>query len=250
MADTVLDAPRALRNFVCEGCAASIQGIRRTKKFCEACAKQARLASARKYDAANPRDRSVQKQRKCCGCSTEFVTTKAWVRYCDPCRAEAREAGPSEHYYLRNPTATSISGEHRTCRHCGGGFPVKAKRQVFCCRSCRQKAESATPEVRLNARVRAGIHKTLKSGKGGRSWSELVGYSVEELKAHLERQFLPGMGWHNMGDWHLDHRLPLASFSFDSAEHPDFRAAWALTNLQPLWAEQNIKKKAQRLFLV
>jgi len=63
--------------------------------------------------------------------------------------------------------------------------------------------------------------------------------------AHLESKFLPGMTWNNRGDWHIDHVRPLASFSFETAQCPDFKAAWSLSNLQPLWALDNIRKGAK-----
>lgn len=53
-----------------------------------------------------------------------------------------------------------------------------------------------------------------------------------------------------MGDWHVDHVIPLASFSFKTAHDPDFRAAWALTNLRPLWAVANLRKGARRTHLL
>lgn len=98
--------------------------------------------------------------------------------------------------------------------------------------------------------MRVGIWQTIKSKKIGRSWQSLVGYSSEELHAHLERQFLPGMTWDNFGEWHIDHRKPLASFSFSSPEDADFKAAWALSNLQPLWAVENMRKHAKITCLI
>lgn len=48
-----------------------------------------------------------------------------------------------------------------------------------------------------------------------------------------------------MYGWHIDHKLPVASFNFDSPEHLDFKKCWALENLQPLWAKENISKGAK-----
>src|SRR3546814_9626669 len=58
----------------------------------------------------------------------------------------------------------------------------------------------------------------------------------------LERQFLPGMSWDNRGEWHIDHIRPLCAFEFTSPDDPQFREAWALTNLRPLWARDNLRK--------
>lgn len=78
----------------------------------------------------------------------------------------------------------------------------------------------------------------------------MLGYSQQELAEHLERQFSKGMGWANMGKWHIDHIVPLASFDITGPECPEFKAAWALTNLRPLWAEDNLRKRAKRTHLL
>jgi hypothetical protein len=85
---------------------------------------------------------------------------------------------------------------------------------------------------------------------GRMSWPQILGYGVEELKAHIERQFLKGMTWGNIDRWHLDHIVPAASFNFSSYEDEEFKACWALTNLRPLWSEENQRKSAKRLYLL
>lgn len=114
----------------------------------------------------------------------------------------------------------------------------------------RQSAERATPAGRLNNRMRAGLRRGITCGKAGRSWKALVDYSLQELMDHLERQFLPGMSWENASDWHIDHITPLRKFSFESPDDPDFKAAWALANLRPLWGHENLKKSGKVVFLV
>ena len=60
--------------------------------------------------------------------------------------------------------------------------------------------------------------------------------------AHLEVRFQPGMSWDNYGEWHIDHIVPLAAFNYETPDDLDFGRAWALENLQPLWAKENIRK--------
>lgn len=102
----------------------------------------------------------------------------------------------------------------------------------------------------LNTRMRNRMGQALRRGKGGVSWTEVAGYSVDELMAHLERQFVRGMGWNNMGEWHIDHIVPLATFRYESASDPEFKRAWALTNLRPLWAKENFRKGARATSLI
>jgi hypothetical protein len=71
----------------------------------------------------------------------------------------------------------------------------------------------------------------------------LLGCSVEVLKVHLAAQFLPGMTWENYGDWHIDHIRPCASF--DLTQPDQQRACFNYTNLQPLWAKDNLSKGAK-----
>ncbi len=101
------------------------------------------------------------------------------------------------------------------------------------------------PRYRLNESIRGGIRLSLKDGKNGHHWEDCVGYTLDELATHLECQFEEGMDWDNYGDWHIDHRVPISAFNFTNIEHIDFKRCWALSNLQPLWAGDNIRKRAK-----
>jgi hypothetical protein len=102
---------------------------------------------------------------------------------------------------------------------------------------------------RMSAAVRGCFRKDASKPRGSR-WFDLVGYTSEQLRDHIQRQFVPKMGWHNMAEWHVDHIVPLSSFTFDTEDDPGFKAAWALTNLRPLWGTENIRKQAKREHLL
>jgi hypothetical protein len=102
----------------------------------------------------------------------------------------------------------------------------------------------------LNNRMSKSIRRGLVGGKCGSSWRNMVEYTPDQLKSHIERQFVRGMGWHNRHKWHIDHIIPLASFTFSTPDDPEFKAAWALANLRPLWKAMNLSKNAKRLFLL
>ena len=106
------------------------------------------------------------------------------------------------------------------------------------------------PMYRLRSAISAYVYWCLKSRKNGQRTEALLGYTMADLRIHLERQFLPGMSWENYGEWHVDHILPVASFNFSSADDPEFRACWALTNLRPLWAADNLSKSDKRVLLL
>lgn len=100
--------------------------------------------------------------------------------------------------------------------------------------------------LQLNNNMRAAVGQSLRGLKDRSRTFALVGYSVEELKAHLEAKFVEGMSWDNYGPaWHVDHIKPLAAHKITGPQCPEFKAAWSLSNLQPLWAIDNIRKGAK-----
>lgn len=103
--------------------------------------------------------------------------------------------------------------------------------------------------VALSVRI-ANSLRTRGTSKRSRNWEQLVGYTLAELKAHIERQFLRGMTWDNYGEWHVDHIVPISAFHWRSPDDDDFRPCWALANLRPTWALDNLRKKDKRLFLI
>jgi hypothetical protein len=95
---------------------------------------------------------------------------------------------------------------------------------------------------RLRRIISRAISKSIKNNKNGYHWEDLVGYTLDDLKQHLEKQFKDGMNWNNYGEWHIDHITPISWFKFKSYNDSEFKQCWALCNLQPLWAEENIRK--------
>ncbi len=107
------------------------------------------------------------------------------------------------------------------------------------------------PKGRLNNAIRSAIRRSLHGVKAGRKWEILVGYTIDQLKKHLERQFTLEMTWENYGPfWHVDHKIPISAFNFEKPEDIDFKHCWGLKNLQPLEADQNRMKhdKTERPF--
>lgn len=101
------------------------------------------------------------------------------------------------------------------------------------------------PAWRVSRCVKASLWKGLKGQKGIGRWFDLLGYEPDELCAHLERQFTKGMSLDNYGKWHIDHIVPLSSFAITGPDDPELRRAWALSNLRPLWAKDNLRKGAR-----
>ena len=96
---------------------------------------------------------------------------------------------------------------------------------------------------RLARLLRNRFRMALKNSAKTSSALLYLGCSMEELREHLQKQFKPRMSWKNYGKWHIDHIRPLSSFDLSKKE--ECEKALHYTNLQPLWAIDNMKKGAK-----
>ena len=107
-------------------------------------------------------------------------------------------------------------------------------------RERKMKRYHSDPVFRLkDIRRKQLLHfiKRVGGTKTGKT-EELLGYTAEELKNHLESLFKEGMTWENQGKWHIDHRIPQSYFtSIDQ-----IKECFALDNLKPEWGEWNMSK--------
>ena len=115
---------------------------------------------------------------------------------------------------------------------------------------------------RLKCIISSSISRVLKlnfSSKNNKSCLKDLPFSMQELKEHIEKQFaLPGNEWMNLKNygrynsetwndndqltwvWNLDHIIPHSLFAYSSMEDQSFKECWALSNLRPYSAKQNI----------
>jgi len=96
---------------------------------------------------------------------------------------------------------------------------------------------------RLTQLCRRRVRKLLSGVKKGRKTMELVGCNSIQLREHLQAQFRDGMAWNNIGKWHIDHIKPCALF--DMRDENEQKKCFHYSNLQPLWAKDNLKKGAK-----
>lgn len=142
----------------------------------------------------------------------------------------------------------------KTCEFCGSTFTVAAFRvnsARFCSGRCKkvsqikERTELDVAKRRLDRRIGGLIRYSLRERKQSIRWERLVGYTLADLMTHLQALFEPGMSWLNIAEWHVDHRLPRSSFTYSSYHDEQFKRCWALSNLQPLWAIDNLRKHAR-----
>jgi len=99
-----------------------------------------------------------------------------------------------------------------------------------------------TPGNKLRRALRSRMYAALKGLNKSAGTMKLLGVSdIETVKLHLESQFKPGMTWENHGTWHIDHKVPIVSFDLTKPEEQ--QKAFHYTNLQPLWALENLTKR-------
>ena len=107
-------------------------------------------------------------------------------------------------------------------------------------RERRQKDIKFKVVINLRHRANMALRGTVKSKRT----MELLGTSIDNFWSHLESKFKPGMTRNNYGKrWHIDHVIPCASFDLTKPEE-QFKC-FHYTNLQPLWAKENLKKGAK-----
>jgi|SRR5882724_5922297 len=100
----------------------------------------------------------------------------------------------------------------------------------------------AKPEVKICNGLRQRIRKKIKNIQIRISLSKTIGKKPRELKTYIESKWLPGMTWENHGlyGWHIDHIRPCSSFDLNDPE--EIKKINHFTNLQPLWAKDNLSK--------
>lgn len=105
----------------------------------------------------------------------------------------------------------------------------------------------STSRGRLNSAISSAIRSSLKHGaKNNRHWENLVSFTIDQLRSHIEKKFTSKMNWENYGTyWSIDHKIPVAVHNFERPEDIDFRLCWSLKNLQPMEKLANISKGAK-----
>jgi hypothetical protein len=237
-------------------------------KDCEAKRKRKKREEARIEREANKPPSVIPTERACLRCHvikplTSFGLHKIG-KYgrrgeCLDCRraAEALKKATDEAFRLKEQErlarlyeADKEAWKQRT-RQYAEDHPEARKEQY------RHRRETE-PQYRLRMLISSTINSGLKrrgSSKNGVSCMDYLGYTIGELAAHLEALFEPWMTWDNWGvynpstwidnepttwKWQIDHIISHADFQYSTMEDEEFRSCWALTNLRPYSAKQNV----------
>lgn len=98
------------------------------------------------------------------------------------------------------------------------------------------------PSYRMKKMLRGRCQNAIRNQSGNKAYKtqELLGCNMKYFMEYIEKKFLPDMFWGNYGEWHIDHIIPCASFDLTNPE--DQKKCFHYTNLQPLWATDNLSK--------
>ncbi len=149
-------------------------------------------------------------------------------------------------YYSRNKEVYSLKGkeylknlddEKRRNRNIKSNDWAKRNRDK---RRVTEKNRYKENKLLINARSR--MYKALVGLTKSDTTKALLGAPISVVRSHLEEKFSNGMSWDNYGEWHVDHIKPCASFDLSIPEQQ--LACFHYTNLQPLWAKENMRKGA------
>ena len=188
--------------------------------------------------------------RKCLDCDKELVDTKGPKKRCEICNKEhrklylrAREHNPKRKIQRRlynkewaKKNKDKVKEYAKRARSKDTYLLQKRKRN--------KKYYDNNLKYKIGNLLRCRIWTILKKQNTDKNNStmELIGCSKEELIKHLESQFKEGMSWENwsLNGWHIDHIRPCSSF--DLSDPAQVKECFHYSNLQPLWAIENLKK--------
>lgn len=91
---------------------------------------------------------------------------------------------------------------------------------------------------RMKKNLRDRIRLYLINETKSKRTKDIVGLDKLEFKDYIQSKFSEGMSWENYGKWHLDHIIPLCQ----AKDNNEALLLNHYTNLQPLWAEDNLRK--------
>jgi hypothetical protein len=194
--------------------------------------------------------------RKCLDCDKELVDAKGPKKRCDICNKEyrklywrIRENKPdrkaknkkrNQEWRQKNPDKVKEYAIKHTNKW------RKENREIYLekKRKWNKHLYENNINYKLGGLLRTRIWSSLKKQglKKKDSTMSVVGCSKEELIKHLESQFKEGMSWENwsLNGWHIDHIRPCSSF--DLSDPAQVKECFHYSNLQPLWAIENLKK--------
>lgn len=178
---------------------------------------------------------------KCLKCKNdkdilEFHINKSsksgYQSFCKTCNKEAQRL-----YYINNKKAIL---DRKLKYRSTDEYKLKNRLYELNVYSKVRKIKGKTFNTKFGGVLRDFVRRCLnyKGAKKEISTFDLLGYDTYKLKQRIECQFKEGMGWDNYGEWHIDHKKQICKFDKEAK----ISTINSLSNLQPLWANENLSK--------
>jgi len=240
-------------------------------KYCDACnyarthiRNEKRKAAHKAWYLENKPPPAKPFETECPTCKTVFINKRnskgygGYKTYCNPqCRPDKVKARELREKQRREGKNCQWCGKHISFEKASEARLRCFKNVKFCSNKCTTAHRMSSPQNKLAARYRSEMWRILKdlNEDKAKSTFDILGYSYTELTSHIGGRFSQPKwngyewvdnskeySWDNMDEWHIDHIRPVSSFNFTTTECEDFKKCWALNNLQPLWAADNMNK--------
>ena len=177
--------------------------------------------------------------RYCIDCNKKLTATNINVLRCRYCY----------YIWIKNPVNTTnwqggIAKENKKKYRKQWGIEHKKERNI---KEKQQRIKNIS--IRLLGNLRSRITRAIKMNTKSNHTMKLIGCNIDFLKFYIEKQFKSGMTWKNYGtgwygkgmqEWHIDHIIPCNAFDLCIAEQQ--KLCFHYSNLQPLWATENLQK--------
>ena len=171
-------------------------------------------------------------KKTCLVCGKEFETNMSFQKYCSN---ECSEMADRENVriYLQDYNKKYKQTEK-----------YKQRRRQYNIKYYNKKKKDIN--FTISQLCRQYVFRCIKDKKDKHTF-DILGYTSQDLREHLEKQFRDGMNWSNHGTlWHIDHIKPLCSFNFElpngEVNYEEVKIANSLDNLQPLLIHENLSK--------
>mgnify|MGYP006283861595 CR=1 FL=1 len=190
-----------------------------------------------KYEKQLAKYRKDRNIKSCEYCKIDFLANKINQNFCNKtCARKFRESENPEKY-KQKAKENRLKRLDKIREYRNKRKPIRNKYEL--------NKRTTDIEYKMLLNIRSRINMALKNNSKYSSTIDLLGCSIEYCKQHLESQFKEGMSWDNHGidGWHIDHIIPCSTFDLTIKENQ--KKCFHYSNLQPLWAKENLEKAAK-----
>jgi hypothetical protein len=190
---------------------------------CKQCLKETYILNKDKISDVNKTNYNPEKKKEYYHLNTEKLNQKHKI------------------YYQKNKDSLLLNKKLTYNKELKKEYHIKNKKRINKLSAERRSKRRKTDCIfRFKHNISSLIRNSIKK-KGytkSKKTEEIIGCTIDELIMHLSNMFLDGMSFENHGEWHIDHIIPLVTAKTEE----EVIKLNHYTNLQPLWAIDNLSK--------